>query len=91
MQINASNTFLEMPLTMQCLGAFDNAGWFLPLQSPCRRDGSTCCSQTTVAIVAGGKSVSPVGIDEEISQLILDVRSKTKKLSKKVYIISGQN
>ena len=35
----------EMPLTMQCLGAPDDAGRFLPLQPPCLQDGSTSCSQ----------------------------------------------
>ena len=33
--------------------------------------------------VISGKSVSPVGIDMGISQLLLDVRSKTNNFSKK--------
>ena len=38
------------------------------------KDGSTCCGY--IYIVARGKSVSPVRIDVEISQILLDVRSK---------------
>ena len=38
--------------------------------------------KTTVAIVAQGKSLPPVRIDVEISQLLLDVCSETKKTFK---------
>ena len=73
------------------LDAPNDAGRFLPPQLSCLRDGSTCCSKTTVAIVAQGKSVSPVGIDMEISQLLLDVRSKTNNFKKNASYISGRN
>ena len=49
-------TLSEMPLTMRCPGATDDAGRFLPLHLPCRRDGSTCCSHAMVAIVTQGKA-----------------------------------
>ena len=49
-------TFSEMPLTMRCPGAPDDAGRFLPLQLPCRRDGSICCCHATVAIVTQRKA-----------------------------------
>ena len=79
-----------MPLTIWCLGAPDDAGQFLPPQpSSCQRDGSTCCSKTTVATVAQRKSVSLVRIDMEIMQLLLDVRSK-KQLSKMFPIFKAE-
>ena len=74
----------EMSLTRRCLGATDDAEWFLPPQpSYSQQVGSTCCSKTTVATVILGKSVSPVGIDMRISQLLLDVPSKNKQLWKR--------
>ena len=59
----------EMPLAVRCLDALNDAGRFLPPRLSCLRDGSTCCSKTTVAIVAQEKGVSPSSIGPTIAPM----------------------
>ena len=71
---------------MQCLDSPDDAGRFLPLQSPFNlllpNDGGRSGSRE--------KIVSPVRIDMELSHLFLDVRLKTNNFQNVSYI-SGRS
>ena len=60
-----------MPLTVRMR--------LMVLDDPRLQDRSTCCWWLGDLME---KSISPVGIDVEMSQLLLDVRSKTNNLVK---------